>query len=196
MMPSDLDRTSTGLPCERVGSSIPRAADDGGGTWLYPSPQMFFNAMMRKGHNPRPEDMEIIVAIHNMVNEQTWQHVLRWENYYHPEGRPKLSRFLGRPDDLSPRAWIRTHLLGYTRPFDRHDWYVERADGVTARYVIDFYGGKASAAAAANGVPAFHLDVRPAIDSWEAAYERMHCALNRLADRLRSLVSAPSPENK
>jgi cytochrome c heme-lyase len=28
-----------------------------GGTWVYPSEQMFFNAMRRKGWSPREEDM-------------------------------------------------------------------------------------------------------------------------------------------
>lgn len=186
MMPTDLDATGTSLAGERICSSIPKAADDGSGsTWLYPSPQMFYNAMARKGHAPRPEDMEIIVTIHNMVNEQTWQHVLRWENYYHPGGNPELARFLGRPDDLSPRAWFRTLLLGYQRPFDRHDWYVRRKDGTTGRYVIDFYGGKAHI----DGYPAFHIDARPAIDSWQSLYERSHSFLDRLRNRLSNFIA-------
>lgn len=212
MMPSDLSQSdspaSAALPDLRVSSSIPRSGlegDAGGGggdarpsaangTWLYPSPRMFYNAMRRKGHGARPEDMEVIVTIHNMVNEQTWQAVLRWESYYHPEGQPKLGRFLGRPDDLSPRAWLRTYILGYRRPFDRHDWFVERADGSTARYVIDFYSGKAAEPAPGCGdvpvPPSFHIDARPAIDSWQALYERMHYsvqgALHRLSQALRA----------
>ncbi len=61
-------------------------------------------------------------------------------------------------------------LQGYKLPFDRHDWVVDRC-GQEVRYVIDFY----------NGVPqpgseapvAMHLDVRPALDSWEALYDRL-----------------------
>eukprot|EP01048_Picozoa_sp_COSAG05_P040767 COSAG05_NODE_21076_length_274_cov_1.188571_1_plen_48_part_10 len=47
--------------------------------WEYPSPQMFFNAMRRKGHNPREEDMATVVAIHNSVNERAWTEVMKWE---------------------------------------------------------------------------------------------------------------------
>lgn len=212
MMPSDLGRgdspTSAALPELRVSSSIPRSGleDDAGGgggtgvasplptsgTWLYPSPRMFYNAMRRKGHEARPEDMEVIVTIHNMVNEQTWQAVLRWENYYHPGSQPKLGRFLGRPDDLSPRAWLRTFLLGYRRPFDRHDWFVERADGSTARYVIDFYSGRAAEPVPGSPVPpSFHIDARPAIDSWQALYERMHYSVQGAIHRLSQAFRSP-----
>lgn len=185
MMPTDLDRPSDapGLSPQRIGSSIPRSEAEegpGGGTWLYPSPQMFYNAMARKGYTPRAEDMDVIVTIHNMVNEQTWQEVLKWENYYHPGTEPKLRRFLGRPDSLSPRACFRSYVLGYRRPFDRHDWYVER-EGREVRYVVDFYSGNS-----AGPSPSFHIDARPAIDSWSALYERAHCAANRCFDRLSS----------
>ena len=47
--------------------------------WVYPSPQMFYNAMKRKGWRPQEDDMEAIVRIHNTVNEKTWREVLRWE---------------------------------------------------------------------------------------------------------------------
>ncbi|PJF19817.1 cytochrome c heme-lyase [Paramicrosporidium saccamoebae] len=177
-MPTDLDRLVEGMSSARIGSSIPRA--DASATWLYPSPQMFFNALRRKGHTPQAEDMEVIVTIHNMVNEQTWQKILCWERYYHPNADPKLSRFLGRPDQLSPRAWFRTWLLGYTRPFDRHDWYVER-EGKEVRYVIDFYSGGGDGAS-------FHIDARPALDSVPACYERMHCFSNKILHRLRQTM--------
>ena len=39
---------SSTLPTERVTSSIPRGAGDS--NWVYPSQQMFFNAMRRKGY--------------------------------------------------------------------------------------------------------------------------------------------------
>ncbi len=47
-----------------------------------------------------------------------------------------LLRFLGRPDDLSPLALARRVLTG-EKPFDRHDWYVDR-NGKQVRYVIDY----------------------------------------------------------
>ena len=55
--------------------------------WEYPSPQMFFNAMRRKGHNPREEEMEMVVAIHNAVNERAWQEVLKWEQMHKSQVR-------------------------------------------------------------------------------------------------------------
>jgi hypothetical protein len=54
-------------------------------------------------------------------------------------------------------------------PFDRHDWVVDRC-GMEVRYIIDFYN-----ATPAPGDPrpiAMHLDVRPALDSWQAAWDR------------------------
>uniref|UniRef100_A0A914S5A1 Holocytochrome c-type synthase n=1 Tax=Parascaris equorum TaxID=6256 RepID=A0A914S5A1_PAREQ len=48
--------------------------------WQYPSPQMFWNAMLRKGSR----DMENIIRIHNANNEEAWREVLKWENLLHP----------------------------------------------------------------------------------------------------------------
>ena len=40
------------------------------GNWIYPSQDMFFNAMKRKGHDAQSADMATIVPIHNAVNER------------------------------------------------------------------------------------------------------------------------------
>jgi cytochrome c heme-lyase len=49
------------------------------------------------------------------MNEMTWQQVLRWEHLHRDAcAMPSLLRFLGRPDDLSPRARWRS-LLGGAR---------------------------------------------------------------------------------
>jgi len=55
------------LPTARTASTIPKAGLAGGGTWAYPSPQMFFNALARKGKggDVREEDMESVVHAHN-----------------------------------------------------------------------------------------------------------------------------------
>ncbi|CAG8712531.1 19854_t:CDS:1 [Racocetra fulgida] len=50
--------------------------------WIYPSEQMFFNAMKRKDWNPREEDMRVIVPIHNAVNEKAWKEILEWEKLH------------------------------------------------------------------------------------------------------------------
>lgn len=72
---------------------------------------------------------------------------------------------------MSPKARVNT-LLGYTAPFDRHDWVVDRC-GTRVEYIIDFYSGRARAAGGAMaGVPSFYLDVRPKLNSWEGVKMR------------------------
>ena len=51
---------------------------------------------------------------------------------------PKLYKFMRRPKDLSP-ARVNA-MMGYKKPFDRHDWVVDRC-GQHVRYIIDFYEG-------------------------------------------------------
>lgn len=80
---------------------------------------------------------------------------------------PKLKQFEGRPQDVTPKAYLRG-LLGYTLPFDRHDWVVD-SNGSDVRYVIDFYKGTPNPSAPI----AMHLDVRPAVDSPYALYHRL-----------------------
>lgn len=157
--------------------------------WVYPSPKMFWEAMNRKGTLPAhlkdpnseetKEELDWIVTIHNIVNEQCWQEVCKWEKFRvegckgSAEGPAvKLQRFLGRPDDLSPRAWFKSNVLGYRRPFDRHDWYVKSSsnpDEPPRRYVIDFYAGKGDK----NEAASFYLDVRPALDSIDSILIRI-----------------------
>ncbi|KAG0144792.1 hypothetical protein CROQUDRAFT_659468 [Cronartium quercuum f. sp. fusiforme G11] len=208
------------LPLERMRSSIPRTLSDlstasehesastcpmarGGpsrtteetkDTWVYPSPQQFYNALVRKGWETPVQAIPVMVDIHNWMNEAVWQEVLRWERRYfnpkqsnlalEPEEIPEVSlaRFQGRPQDLSPKA--RFHMLlgrifpnvySELPPFDRHDWMVRR-DGWGAeeqdklhRYVIDYYSG----ADDEDGNPVFHFDVRPAIDDLDSLTARL-----------------------
>ncbi|XP_075235460.1 cytochrome c heme lyase [Lycorma delicatula] len=160
------------LPTKREISSIPKAGTDGE-FWVYPSQQMFWNAMLRKGWRwkddaLKPKDMDDIIKIHNANNEQAWLEVLKWEALHaHECTDPKLKSFGGRAKDYSPRARLR-QLLGYELPFDRHDWIIDRC-GKDVRYVIDYYDG--------GTVDKNHrfaiLDVRPAMDSWENVWDRM-----------------------
>jgi cytochrome c heme-lyase len=162
MMPAPNEEPAPGqqgaLATERVVSTIPNAED---GKWVYPSPQMFFNALLRKGKGEGIEEdaMDAVVAIHNNMNELTWKRVLEWEKLHCDTCEsPKLVRFLGRPDELTPKAFLR-YYLGFAprcvhpilhdaagapqhtsnsgmrfmhadptcaRPFDRHDWTVDR----------------------------------------------------------------------
>lgn len=50
--------------------------------WVYPSQQQFFNAMKSKHHDPKQDDMAVVVSMHNAVNEMTWKKILEWEKRY------------------------------------------------------------------------------------------------------------------
>lgn len=130
------------LPLERTTSSIPRG--DADSNWEYPSPQQMFNALLRKGFDDTPEDaMEVMVAVHNFLNEGAWHEVEAWEERFSrglghgwqvcsrgEDGftsqccessdkemaqRPKLLKFQGRPGELTPKAQILS-MLGWAYP--------------------------------------------------------------------------------
>ncbi|TGZ58142.1 hypothetical protein CRM22_009756 [Opisthorchis felineus] len=199
MMPPPNQQPSPGQPfplsTDREVSTIPKADDPNGGTWLYPSAQMFWNAMLRKGWRWRDEDitqqdMEHIIRIHNINNELAWREVLKWEALHANECRsPKLRKFAGDAKKYSPRARIRS-TLGYELPFDRHDWIVDRC-GRDVRYVIDYYDG-----GPADKHGRFTLlDVRPALDSVEAVYDRARVAWMRFRSPEPPAPRDPSSDN-
>ena len=179
------------LSTSRVVSTIPKADPkaEEDTYWKYPSEQMFWNAMLRKGWKwQKPidgdkdakleqKDMSDIIKIHNFNNELAWKEILKWEMAFHlnecPNG-PKLRRFGGRAQDYSPRARIRSW-MGYELPFDRHDWVVDRC-GRDVRYIIDYYDG--SKLDSETGDFAI-LDVRPAMDSFGNVWDRMRVAFWR-----------------
>ncbi|TFL01961.1 cytochrome c and c1 heme-lyase [Pterulicium gracile] len=171
-----LNQTSN-LPIERTTSSIPR---DAGSKWDYPSPQQFYNALVRKGWETPEEHIETMVDIHNFLNEEAWNEVLRWEKRVYQHDDVSLAHFKGRPGEFSPKArfWMLAGWLLPTRfnnepPFDRHDWVVNRPQtGEQVRYVIDYY----SAPPEADGSPVFSLDVRPALDNFSSLKERISVA--------------------
>ena len=78
MMPPPNQRPSPDqpfdLPIERQKSSIPKAGTNE--TWTYPSQQMFWNAMLRKGWRWKEEDevsqdtMSSIIKIHNRLGQK------------------------------------------------------------------------------------------------------------------------------
>jgi cytochrome c heme-lyase len=176
------------LSTERVKSTIPKGGVDGGETWSYPSPQMFYNSLVRKNKlgDTDESDIDSVVAIHNNMNEKTWAKVMEWENVLCPEaekeGGSKLLKFMGRPSDLSPKARFKNWVFGHPLPFDRHDWTVQRPDGTEVRYVIDYYVDETKADdREGSGMPDMHdrdavksilVDVRPAVDSLESALGR------------------------
>ena len=168
------------LSTQRIVSSIPKSdftpahQPNGVDRWVYPSEQQYFNAMKRKGYDPAEHDIPVILAIHNIVNEEGWSKIKEWESL-RGEGSPKLKQFLGRPKDISPKAFFMS-LLGYTLPFDRHDWVIDR-NGQDVRYVIDFYKG--AQPVGGRAAIAMYLDVRPALDSHTAIIDRISVAVRQ-----------------
>lgn len=182
------------LSTERLHSTIPKGGAENESTWTYPSPQMFYNALVRKHKlgDTKESDVESIVALHNNMNEMTWSKVMEWENVLaqkHDDNCSpnknvvKLLKFMGRPSDLSPKARFKNLVFGHPLPFDRHDWTVIRPDGNEVRYVIDYYFDESRASGKVNsGKPHMHdrdavqsilVDVRPAIDSLKSAMGRV-----------------------
>ena len=165
---------------------------------------MFYNALARKGKlgdDTVEEDIESVVALHNNMNEKTWKKVLEWEavtgsssmssssgtgsnnNAAQAPPPPKLLKFQGRPTDLSPKAAFKHYVLGHPLPYDRHDWTVERADGSTVRYVIDYYHDESRARddpdsarpdlRDASASSSLLVDVRPAADGPAGVWHRV-----------------------
>lgn len=91
------------LPTDRVTSTIPKGKGTEGENWVYPSPQMFYNAVRRKGGDADEDSMKTVVSIHNRVNEYCWGKIKQWESL-RGNNEPKLSSFRGRYNDLSPKA--------------------------------------------------------------------------------------------
>ena len=130
------------LPVDREMSSIPRG--DADTNWEYPSPQQMYNAMLRKGYDDTPQDaVESMVAVHNFLNEGAWAEIVEWERRFGrglgygwqaclrgEEGsmtgagivaseddllRPRLLRFQGRPNEMTPKARI-LQMMGQVYP--------------------------------------------------------------------------------
>ncbi|EST07429.1 Cytochrome c/c1 hem-lyase [Kalmanozyma brasiliensis GHG001] len=196
----------TDLSTERVVSSIPRSrssaapgaspydapsacpvkhdaskpTEDQTEKWEYPSPQQFYNALVRKGWETPEEHVETMVLVHNFLNEQAWLEVLEWEKMAGADSsRAELARFQGKPGTLTPKArvfgWLSTlmpNTFSSEPPFDRHDWIVRRPDqqGKEVRYVIDYYSVPDDPD---KDEPEFVLDVRPALDSVESLSVRL-----------------------
>jgi len=156
-------------------------ASNSNNNWVYPSEQQVFNAMKRKGWKGiEEESIPSFLQIHNSVNERSWKEVLRWEEETLgiDAGDVELSRFEGRPTDLTPKAWLLSSLGLREKPFDRHDWYIKSTNSNTEhdndaptekRYVLDFYYSEESGI---GGVPRVEIDVRPALDGPVAAVQR------------------------
>jgi cytochrome c heme-lyase len=171
----------TNLPHHQAGTM-----GDDHNRWVYPSEQQLYNAMRKKGWTNVPEtSIPVVLQIHNAVNEATWSRLLEYHRFGPHESR--LVRFQGRPNDVTPKAWFLTRVLGYPKPFDRHDWYVEYYNKgsssplfpggvrggrwIEQRYVIDFYeNDDGSPQSSTSSSSPTRVDVRPALDSPRALW--------------------------
>ncbi|CAO1631352.1 unnamed protein product [Sympodiomycopsis kandeliae] len=176
--------------------------DDQPSMWEYPSPEQFQAALARKNKAAPMENVEMMVLVHNFLNEEGWKLVLDWEKDFNISQQDDISllKFEGKPGQLSLKAkWYQ--LLGTilpnsyasTLPFDRHDWIVGRHDGSTARYIIDYYGddeADAKDAADESDQARFVLDVRPAMDSFAAIKVRASRAFKEWQEQ--NNTSSPS----
>ncbi len=92
---------------------------------------------------------------------------------------PQLLKFCGRPDQLTPLAWVK-NVFGYGKPFDRHDWTILRSDNTQVRYVIDYYFDEEKSKEdevpelhSASSVKSISMYARPAVDSIESLIDRI-----------------------
>ncbi|KAL8436501.1 hypothetical protein Efla_006752 [Eimeria flavescens] len=155
------------LSSDRATSSIPSAK----GHWEYPSEQQFYRATTLKGHRVRADSVPSVVAIHNAVNEEAWRQIIKWESLHKNAcATPKLIRFVGRPNELSLKARMR-HWRGFEKPFDRHDWLVDRC-GTQIRYLIDFYDGNST-----GDKVAICVDARPDMATLGNVWDRVRMFL-------------------
>lgn len=197
------------LSTGRVQSTIPKGGTES--TWLYPSPQMFLNALSRKkkADDVTEKDASSMVAIHNNMNERGWAAVLDWEALHCDECDPRkisLLRFVGRPTNFSPKAQIKYALGLAPRPFDRHDWVIDRC-GTEVRYILDYYDATARVKDDTipklhdkDSVPSIQIDVRPAGDTPSQLFDRARMALRRglittLREELTPIETAPPEQS-
>jgi len=141
-----------------------RGNSDDGKSWLNPSANQLFRALMRKDKPIEASDASSVAAVHVAVTDNTWQCILEYEKLHAkscPQG-PTLSRFQGMDGIYSFKAQIMMRLWGM-RPFDRHDWYVNRC-GKEVKYVIDYYSYETPTGPAGSGETAidYFIDARPA----------------------------------
>ena len=102
--------------------------------------------------------------------------VVAWEATLHPECTAglKLLRFQGKPDEPTLKARVNA-MIGYSPPFDRHDWVVTRC-GKEVTYLLDFYNGRST-----PGRPvAMHIDARPAAEDLQGAFDRVRLPFVRM----------------
>ncbi|SBS88563.1 cytochrome c heme lyase, putative [Plasmodium ovale curtisi] len=151
-------------------SSIPKNNSE---YWLYPSSQQFYNSLMRKNKDIDKNYIDAVVSIHNEVNEESWKQILKYE-YMHKKkcNHVTLQRFLGKFDDLSLKAKIRSTFSGYkgearlARLTNLDDHLTDTT--ATSR---EYPNGSKRENNAIRRVQ-IYIDVRPAMDSLSNVWDR------------------------
>jgi len=172
MMPTNLEDKlpdqDFDLSKHREKSSIPKTGSSK--TWEYPSPQQFYNSLLRKNKDPDSQTMDAVVYVHNVVNEETWNQILAREAMHQDSCEvPTLQRFVGKYDDLTWKGRISELISSKGRPYDRHDWFVDRCGQRTVRYIVDYYDDDN----AENRQTTTTVDARPAFDTAEDVWDRI-----------------------
>jgi cytochrome c heme-lyase len=158
------------LSTERETSSIPKTGSES--KWVYPSPQQFYHALLRRNKAADEEAMDSVVFVHNKVNEDSWDQVMQWEALYaHQCKEPSLQRFVGKSEEMSIKARVYDFFNREGVLFDRHDWFVDRCGIKSVRYIIDYYD--TSNTSLSDGAFDVKIDVRPAPDSAQAVWDRI-----------------------
>ena len=130
------------------------------------------------------EDFANTIRIHNCNNESAWEELMKWEKAFHsaecPSG-PRLKGFYERAYELTPKAKIFND-IGLGRPYDTHDWIIDRC-GKEIRYHVEYYdAGEAQTGQFAR------VAVRPAMDSFENIWDRMKAVCWGIAVRVKNSV--------
>lgn len=76
-MALSVERERSSIPCATFSEQDPSSSASS--NWVYPSPQQFYNALVRKGYDMPQEQMSTMVQLHNFLNEEAWAEVLAWE---------------------------------------------------------------------------------------------------------------------
>lgn len=145
-----------------------RGNSSSGEHWLNPTDNQLLRACQRKGKNFEERDKQVVANIHGQVIEKTWAEIIKYENLHTGCLSPKLDRFYGKSEQLSFKARLLSY-SGFPKPFDRHDWIVDRC-GKEVRYVIDYYGGDFDPASPLKGD--LVIDCRPAMTP-EGVFDRL-----------------------
>ena len=133
------------LPIEREISTIPRGDPASGNWEYPSPQQMYNAMLRKGYTDTPQDVVESMVAVHNFLNEGAWTEIVQWESIFArglktgwekckrgsenlvlelerekqadttPEDQPRLIRFMGRPQEMTPKATI-LQTLGWLYP--------------------------------------------------------------------------------